>query len=156
MYVCDSWPASSESCRKDVVVEAQELVVDATMEGFASVEAFAEEYLDLQDVPFKLRMPISVSVEEMFVNIVHYAYPDGPGKASARFEILDNPRRIKITFKDRGIPYDPLAKEDPDITASANDRLIGGLGIFMTKKFMDEVSYAYEDGQNVFSMTKYL
>ena len=137
-------------------MEAKELVVEATEEGFATVQAFAEEYLELHDVPLKLQMPINVAVEEMFINIVHYAYPNGPGMASARFEILVNPRRVRITFKDRGIPYNPLAKEDPDISMSADDRLIGGLGIFMTKKFMDEVSYVYEDGQNVFSMIKYL
>lgn len=137
-------------------MEAQEITVEATLEGYASVEAFAEECLELFCVPMKLQMAINIALEEMFINIVHYAYPEGVGKASARFEILEDPHRLAITLKDSGIPYDPLAKEDPDVTASANDRLIGGLGIFMTKKFMDEVSYSYEDGKNVFSMAKYL
>lgn len=137
-------------------MEAQELIVDATEEGFEAVQEFAEGCLEEFDIPLKLQMAINISLEEMFINIVHYAYPDGVGKASARFELLDNPRRLAITLKDSGIPYNPLAKEDPDIAASAEDRLIGGLGIFMTKKFMDEVSYSYEDGKNVFVMAKFL
>ena len=99
-------------------------------------------------------MQINVSVEEIFVNIAHYAYSDKIGEAVIEVEIDDEPKTITITFIDSGVKYDPLAKPDPDVTLSAKDRKIGGLGIFMTKKFMDELSYEYRDGQNVFSMKK--
>lgn len=137
-------------------MEAQELVVDATDEGFVTVQGFVEELLERLEIPMKLQIAINISFEEMFINIVHYAYPEGVGKASVRVELLENPRRIVLTLKDSGIPYNPLAKEDPDITASVENRLIGGLGIFMTKKYMDEVNYSHVDGMNVFSMAKYL
>ena len=137
-------------------MEAQDLVVDATDEGFETAQGFVEELLERLEIPMKLQIAINISFEEMFINIVHYAYPEGVGKASVRVELLENPRRIVLTLKDSGIPYNPLAKEDPDITASVENRLIGGLGIFMTKKYMDEVKYSHVDGKNVFSMAKYL
>lgn len=98
-------------------------------------------------------MQINIAVEEIFVNIAHYAYPGRVGEAVVEVEIADE-QSVTITFIDSGIQYDPLAKPDPDVTLSANDRNIGGLGIFMTKKLMDELSYEYRDGQNVFSMKK--
>ena len=69
-------------------------------------------------------------------------------------DILQDPRAIKLVFKDRGIPYNPLAKEDPDITLSAEKRGIGGLGIFMVKNTMDHMEYKYSNGQNILSMDK--
>ena len=70
--------------------------------------------------------------------------------------IAFNPESREVTFRmaDKGIPFDPLKKPDPDITLSAEEREIGGLGIFITKKTMDTVSYAYENGENVLTMTK--
>ena len=59
-----------------------------------------------------------------------------------------------MVFKDKGMPYNPLAKEDPDTTLSAAERQIGGLGVFMVKTMMDSVDYRYEDGSNVFTMSK--
>ena len=108
------------------------------------------------DFPPKAMMQINVSVEEIFVNIAHYAYSDKTGEAVIEVEIDDEPKTVTITFIDRGVKYDPLAKPDPDVTLSVKDRQIGGLGTFMTKKFMDELSYEYLDGQNVFAMKKNL
>ena len=104
----------------------------------------------------KALMQINVAVEEIFVNIAHYAYSDKTGDAVIEVEISSEPKAITITFIDSGVKYDPLAKPDPDVTLSAKERKIGGLGIFMTKKFMDELSYEYRDGQNVFAMKKNL
>ena len=111
----------------------------------------------------KLIMQINLAVEEIYVNRAHYAYgqndsngriiPDtGTGPAQIILEADDS--RILLTFIDEGIKYDPLKKEDPDITLSAEDREIGGLGIFMVKKIMDDVSYRYEDGKNILTLTK--
>lgn len=101
-------------------------------------------------------MQIDVAVEELFVNIAQYAYAPGIGVATIRLEIQEDPFVVVITFIDNGIPYNPLAKEDPDITLSAEERPIGGLGIYMVKKSMDEVSYEYKDGQNILRIKKQL
>ncbi len=99
-------------------------------------------------------IPITIAVEEVYVNIAHYAYGGKPGEAIVGMEIEQEPRAIKLVFKDRGIPYNPLEKEDPDITLSAEERGIGGLGIFMVKNTMDKVEYEYSGGQNILSMEK--
>ncbi len=99
-------------------------------------------------------IPIAIAVEEVYVNIAHYAYGGKPGEAIVGMEIEPEPRAIKLVFKDRGIPYNPLEKEDPDITLSAEERGIGGLGIFMVKNTMDKVEYEYSGGQNILSMEK--
>ena len=90
------------------------------------------------------------------MNIVHYAYNPQVGKATIRCEVTDNPMQVIIQFLDSGIPFDPLAKEDADITLSAEERNIGGLGIFMVKQSMDEVNYEYMDGKNVLTIRKVL
>ena len=130
--------------------------VNADVNELQHVLDFVEECMQGIDFPPKAMMQINVSVEEIFVNIAHYAYSDKTGEAVIEVEIDDEPKTVTITFIDRGVKYDPLAKPDPDVTLSVKDRQIGGLGIFMTKKFMDELSYEYRDGQNVFAMKKNL
>ena len=102
------------------------------------------------------RMQIGLAVEEVFVNIAQYAYGNGSGKAKVRVEVDREPIAVKITFIDHGMPYDPLAHKDPDITLSAEDREVGGLGIFLTKKSMDDVNYEYRNGQNILTLKKNL
>ena len=102
----------------------------------------------------KAQIQISVAVEEIFVNIANYAYAPEEGPATLRLEVDEEPLVVTVTFIDHGTPYDPLAKEDPDITLSAEDRQIGGLGIFMVKETMDEVIYEYKDGQNILKLKK--
>ena len=101
-------------------------------------------------------MQIDVAVEEIFVNIAHYAYAPEVGSTTVQVETASEPRRVTITFMDRGVPYDPLAKPDPDVTFSAEERQIGGLGIYMVKMSMDDVRYEYRDGQNVLTIEKAL
>ena len=95
---------------------------------------------------------IDLAVEEIFVNIAHYAYSGKGGEAEVSCILSDGV--ITISFTDKGKPFNPLEKEDPDITLSAEERKIGGLGIFLTKKFMDKVWYVYEDGRNKLSFSK--
>ena len=133
-----------------------ERTFDAVLDQLDDVLAFVAEQLDLIDCPMKSRMQVQIAAEEIFVNIASYAYQPGTGKADILVETAKDPRSVTITFKDRGVPYDPLAKEDPDISLSAEDRPIGGLGIFMTKKSMDEMKYEYRDGQNVLTIRKLL
>ena len=133
-----------------------ELEIEALAENLPAVQSFVEEHLDTTDCPMKGRMQIMVAVEEIFINIASYAYRPETGKATVRVEVTGEPVSVTITFVDHGIPYDPLAKEDPDTGLSAEDREIGGLGIFMTKQIMDDVAYEYKDGQNILTLRKTL
>lgn len=128
------------------------LRVAAKIEKLADVLAFVDTLLEENDCPMKTQMQIDVALEEIFVNIAHYAYPDGDGEAQISATVV--PGRMEITLTDSGIPYDPLAKPDPDVTLPAEERAIGGLGIFMTKKLMDELSYRRVDGTNNLTIIK--
>ncbi len=130
------------------------LTVNADVNELQHVLGFVEECIGTIDCPPKAMMQINIAVEEIFVNIAHYAYSDKTGETVIEVEIADEPKAVTITFIDNGVKYDPLAKPDPDVTLSAKERQIGGLGIFMAKKFMDDLSYEYRDGQNVFAMKK--
>ena len=131
-----------------------ELEVEAANENIPVVTEFAETLLEEGGCPMKIRMQIMMAVEEIFVNIVNYAYGPGTGTATVRVEISEHPGRAAITFIDQGVPYDPLAKTDPDVTLSAEEREIGGLGIFLVKKMMDDVVYEYKDGKNILTLIK--
>ena len=134
----------------------QELEIDAPVENLPLVSDFVSRHLETVDCSAKAKTQIDIAVEEIFVNIANYAYNPEKGKATVRVKVTDNPLMISITFIDQGVPYDPLGKEDPDVTLSAEEREIGGLGIFMTKKTMDDVSYEYIDGQNILTLKKKL
>lgn len=129
-----------------------ELDIEAKTENLDQVLAFVDEELEKYGCGMKTQMQIDIAVEEIFVNIAHYAYHPAVGKATIRIEVTDG--TVSLTFIDNGIPYDPLAKEDPDITLSAEERQIGGLGIFMVKKSMDDVKYEYKDGSNILTFSK--
>ena len=130
-----------------------ELTLEATVENLTPVMAFLEEHLEEAECSMKAQMQIAVAAEEIYVNIAHYAYAPGTGEATVRMEITDE-RTAVIAFLDRGVPFDPLAKPDPDVTLSAEERDIGGLGIYMTKKTMDDVRYENRDGQNILTLVK--
>ena len=132
------------------------LTVDARIDSLPQVLAFVDEQLEAADCPVRIQAQIDVAVEEIFVNIAHYAYREGGGKAEITFRIDGDPAVAEITFRDSGVPFNPLESEDPDITLSAAERDIGGLGIYMVKKSMDRVSYEYRDGMNVLTLRKTL
>ncbi len=137
----------------------KKLTVDAKVEKLDEVMAFVEGELEEGGASMKEIMAITLAVEEVFVNIAHYAYEggdDGEGEAVISMEFAETPKSVTITFADWGRPYNPLEREDPDITLSAEERSIGGLGIFLVKKNMDEVSYEYRDGMNVLTTKKNL
>ena len=134
----------------------KELTIAATVENIEVVTDFVNQQLEELACPMKAQMQIDVAIDELFSNIAHYSYNPEVGQATVRVEVVENPLAVTITFIDNGIPYDPLAKEDPDLTLSAEERQIGGLGIYMVKKSMDEITYEYKDGQNIISIKKQL
>ena len=138
------------------VIDNNELTIEALAENLATVTEFVDVRLEQVNCPMKAQMQIDVALEEIFINIANYAYQPGKGPATVRVDVTDNPLTVTITFVDHGIPYDPLAKDDPDVTLPADQREIGGLGIFMTKKLMDDVVYEYKDGSNILRLVKKL
>ena len=132
----------------------KELTTEATIENIEKVTDFVNEQLEAVDCPMKAQMQIDIAIDELFGNIANYAYHPEVGSATVRVEVTKSPLAVIITFIDNGVPYDPLAKDDPDTTLSADERQIGGLGIFMVKKSMDQISYEYKDGQNILRITK--
>ena len=134
----------------------KELNIAATVENIETVTDFVNEQLEALDCPMKAQMQIDIAIDELFSNIAHYAYNPEIGQATVRVEVIEDPLAVTITFIDNGVPYDPLAKADPDTTLSAEERDIGGLGIYMVKKSMDEIAYEYKDGQNILKIKKNL
>lgn len=132
----------------------KELRVKAEINKLDNVISFVGEILDDTLCNFKQRFAIEEAVEEIFVNISKYAYYPNIGEALIRAEVIDD--FIEITFIDSGIKYNPLEREDPDINLSADERPIGGLGIFMVKNLMDDVKYRYENNQNILILKKKL
>ena len=132
----------------------KELTITATVENIETVTEFVNEQLEALACPMKAQMQIDIAIDELFGNIAHYAYNPDVGDATVRVEVTEEPLAVIITFIDNGMPYDPLNNADPDITLSAEEREIGGLGIFITKKTMDSVTYTYENGENILTMTK--
>jgi len=134
----------------------KELTITATVEHIETVTEFVNEHLEALDCPMKAQMQIDIAIDELFGNIAHYAYSPEIGEATVRVEVTEEPLAVIITFIDNGVPYDPLAAADPDTTLSAEERSIGGLGIYMVKKSMDEITYEYKDGKNILSIKKRL
>jgi anti-sigma regulatory factor (Ser/Thr protein kinase) len=132
----------------------RELTIEARIDNLNQAMGFVDETLEEAMCPMKAQMQVDVAVEEIFVNVASYAYAPGVGNVTIRMEIQENPRTVVITFIDSGVPYDPVAKADPDVSLSAEERGIGGLGIFMVKKSMDDMVYEYKDGQNILSIKK--
>lgn len=132
----------------------KELTVDAAVENIEVVTGFVNEELEKLDCPVKARRQIDVAIDELFGNIARYAYSPDVGKATVRFSVEENPLEVTITFIDNGIPFNPLEKSNPDTHLSAEERPIGGLGIFLVKKSMDLVEYEYKNGQNILKIKK--
>ena len=134
--------------------EGASLSLEATVDNLQQVMDFVDGFLEEKGASMKTQMQVDLAVEEIFVNIANYAYGDSVGKADISVQYSDGV--VTIVFRDSGIPYNPLEKEDPDVTLSLEEREIGGLGVYLTKQNMDDVSYLYKDGLNVLTMKKNL
>lgn len=104
----------------------------------------------------EIKNEILISVDELFINVAHYAYEGEEGEVSIVMELLEEKKRLRIIISDQGIPFNPLEKEDPDIDLSLEERKIGGLGIFMVKDYMDHLEYKFENKSNMLIMEKNL
>lgn len=131
-----------------------EMTVEATPENIPVITAFVDGQLEQYDCPMKAQAQIDIAIDELFGNIVRYAYHPEVGSATVQVEVMKEPLAVVITFIDQGKPYDPLAKEDPNVTLSAEEREIGGLGIYIVKKSMNAITYEYKEGRNILKIRK--
>ncbi len=132
------------------------LTVPATVDQLETVLQAITGELSRHNCPPREQMQIEMAIEEILVNISNYAYRSQTGDATVQWEMTSDPLRITISFIDSGQPFNPLEKEDPDTSLPAEDREIGGLGIFLVKQIMDAVSYEYRDGRNILTIEKVL
>jgi sigma-B regulation protein RsbU (phosphoserine phosphatase) len=126
----------------------------ARVEVLTDVLGFVDDMLERYNCPMKIQTSVCVAIEELFVNVARYAYENGDGDVKLGISYDEENRVLTFRMADKGIPFDPLKKPDPDLTLSAEEREIGGLGIFITKKTMDSVEYVYENGENILTMIK--
>ena len=141
---------------RQAAAPVKEMTVEAAVENIRAVTDFVEAELDAVDCPPKAKMQIGVAIDEIMANIAQYAYAPGTGPVTVRFGYEQASGTATLTFLDKGMPYNPLEKKDPDVHLSAENRPIGGLGIFLVKKTMDSMDYAYKFGQNVLTIQKKL
>ena len=130
----------------------QTLCVNAKLDHYAEVIAFIDQLLDQNGCDEENRLRVQLAVDEIFTNIVNYAYGPEGGKVEIAFSCKDG--MAEITFADHGMPYDPLEKDDPDLTLSPEELQVGGLGVFIAKNNMDTISYRYENNRNILTMSK--
>ena len=132
-------------------------IFEAADENLEAVNDFIHEQIKPFSCQSQTLFQIDLAVEEIFVNISHYAYSPDKGTVQIDCSVektADAPAKLTVSFTDKGKAFNPLAKPDPDITLSVEEREIGGLGIFLTKKYMDSVLYERKDNQNILTFTK--
>lgn len=134
------------------MTEEKVLRVPAKLENLDEALNFVGEILEAEGCSTKADTQLRIALEEMYINVARYAYPEGDGWVEIRCSVEDGVVTIKII--DGGVPFNPLENPDPDTTLPGKERKIGGLGIFMVKATMDEVEYAYRDDCNHFTMRR--
>ena len=134
----------------------KELTVDATISNIERVIDFVNEELERLDCPVKTQMQIDIAIDELFSNIANYAYHPETGATTVQIDVKEKPLSVILTFIDNGKPYDPLKHQDPDTKASLEERDAGGLGIYIVKQSMNDISYEYRDGMNILKIRKNL
>ncbi len=132
----------------------KEWTFEANIDRISWLTDQVNEELEKLDCPMKAQMQIDVAIDELLANIASYAYDLDAGETTVRFDFDADTRTVSLTFIDSGVPYDPLAKPDPDVTLSVEQREVGGLGIFLVKKTMDDMTYVRRDGRNELTIRK--
>lgn len=135
-------------------IQRNSITVKADINSIPFVNDLVESFLESHGVAFKIQMQINVVIDEILSNIAQYSFGEATGMATIVYEFEPKERMLTITFIDDGIEYNPLNSKTPDITLTAEERDIGGLGIFMVKKFTDDLHYEYKDGYNHFTLRK--
>ncbi len=132
------------------------LTVPAKIENLQEVMDFLGDQLDSVDYVMKARLQLELSIEEAYVNIVNYAYGSEEGEVIICCNVGESPLKVTMQFIDYGKPYNPLENEDPDISLNTEEKEIGGLGIFLIKKNVDDIAYEYCEGKNILTIQKKL
>jgi anti-sigma regulatory factor (Ser/Thr protein kinase) len=132
----------------------KELTVEAVDDNLTRVIEFVDQQIEKYHCSEVVQMTIEVAVEELFLNIAHYAYDPDTGPATVQVTTEKNPLSVIITFIDEGVPYDPLARDELDVEEAVRNLQVGGFGIFMIKKSMDDVHYEYRDGKNILTIRR--
>lgn len=132
----------------------KEWTFEANIDRISWLTDQVNEELEKLNCPMKVQMQIDVAIDELLANIASYAYDLDAGETTVRFDFDADTRTVFLTFIDSGVPYDPLAKPDPDVTLSVEEREVGGLGIFLVKKTMDDMTYVRRDGRNELTIRK--
>ena len=132
----------------------KEWTFEATIDRITWLTDQVNEALESLNCPMKAQMQSDVAIDELLANIASYAYAPNKGDVTVRFDFDEESRMASITFIDTGVPYDPLRKPAPDVTLQAQEREVGGLGIFLVKKTMDDMLYARKDGRNILTIRK--
>jgi len=142
---------------KEGEVDLKSITEEAKIENIAVITDFVNSILEANGCSAKVQMEIDIAIDEIFGNIAYYAYTPKTGEATVQVEIKNFPERLELTFIDKGIPYNPLENKDPDVTLDIEEKKNReGLGIFLVKEMMDEVSYEYADGKNILKLKKNL
>ena len=136
--------------------EDKELTVTANVENLETIMSFIETELQAIDCSKKAMSQIHVAIDEIFANITCYAYRGEAGSVTVRVEIMPDIPAIVISFLDMGVPFNPLEIKEPKVTGTASERKIGGLGIYLVKNTMDEITYEYKDGKNILRIMKHV
>ena len=134
----------------------RELTLPARRSNIPAIIDFVNAELDSMNCSAKTKAQINIAIDELYSNIANYGYGEEQGSVTVGIETERGPHAVTISFTDRAKPFDPLAREDPDVTLPARTRKIGGLGIYMVKKCMDDVRYEYRDGKNILTIRKIL
>lgn len=134
-----------------------EITVLAERDNFSTLMTFVENVARAIGFSKSELYRVNLAAEEAIINVINYAYPQDVGLISLVCEEVTTPRKgIKLQISDQGIPFDPLAKVDPDIEQAIEDRPIGGLGIHLVKKNANEISYQRDNDTNIFTIVRYL
>lgn len=135
-------------------IKSNTITVKADINSIPFVNELVENFLEDLGISKKIQMQINVVIDEILSNIAQYSFGEAVGMATIIYEYDSQERILSITFIDDGIEYNPLNSQTPDITLDAEERDFGGLGIFMVKKFTDDLLYEYKDGYNHFTLKK--
>ena len=134
----------------------RELTVEANTKSIPTIIDLINEELDQLGCSPKSKAQIDIAVDEVFSNIANYAYGEEDGQVTVRLEAENNGQVVNLVFLDKGMPFNPLEHDDPNVLLPARERRSGGLGIYIVKNSMDEIRYEYKDGKNILTIRKTL